>query len=334
MASLPTALRVRAWDAGLATVRQHFRSAGLREVSTPARIDAGAIEPYIQPIGADGQWLQTSPELAMKRLLCAGAGPIFQVAHVFREAEQGDLHREEFHLVEWYRDDPALELVQEDVEDLVAKVFDALGQVSGIDAPTPPRRWERVELLDLMEDTLGSNLPAQGDVAAVFRTLQSVRQKGGIALDHDESHARFDDPKLAALLLWTELFSLWSDLFLDPYLRSRPEVGVHIVGFPDALAALSRVREGKGLRFESYALGYELANGYEELRDAAEQRLRFERVNALRRHHGREPLPLPEAFLSDLEAPGLPPCSGCALGLDRLLMLACGKTTLADIELT
>jgi hypothetical protein len=222
-----------------------------------------------------------------------------------------------------------------DVEQIVAAVFESVSAIDGLGgrSPAPPKQWERVELLDLMADTLGSRLPAQGDVAGVFEVLGSVREEAGIGLDPHAPAARSDDVELDLLLGWTELFSLWSDLHLDPWLRARPELGVHVVGFPAALAALARVEAGVARRFESHALGFELANGYGELRDATEQRRRFERVNALRRHHGDAPLPVDEGFLADLAAPGLPPCCGCALGLDRLVMLASGAATLADIQL-
>ena len=103
-----------------------------------------------------------------------------------------------------------------------------------------------------------------------------------------------------------------------------------------ALAQIGPARAGKGSaahRFESYVDGLELSNGYHELRDAAEQRRRFETVAALRGGHGEEPLPMPESFLAALETPGLPPCAGAALGFERLLMLATGAECLADISL-
>jgi lysyl-tRNA synthetase class 2 len=330
--------RVEAWHRALAGVRAYFVDTGLRETTTPVRVPAPAIEPYIEPIAAgDGArttaWLHTSPELAMKRQLCGGSGPIFQIAHVFRGGERGALHAEEFHLVEWYRTGDDLEAVMRDVEQLVSTVFERVGEVPEIDAVAVPSRWERVELLDLMEDTLGSRLPAQGDVAAVFEALSSVREEAGLGLDRHAPASRSNDAELDLLLAWTELFSLWSDLHLDPWLRSRPEIGVHVVGFPAALAALSAVEDGVARRFESHACGFELANGYGELRDAEEQRRRFERVNALRRHHGGAALPLDEVFFSDLASPGLPACCGCALGLDRLLMLAVGARALDDIRI-
>ena len=132
---------------------------------------------------------------------------------------------------------------------------------------------------------------------------------------------------------WTELFSLWSDLHLDPWLAALPEdVAVHVVGFPASLAALSELEpSGRAARFESHVRGVELANGYRELRDARAQRERFELVAALRARHQQRPLPLPEGFLAELDR--LRPCAGVALGLDRLLALACGCERLDDIAL-
>ncbi|MFY0532025.1 amino acid--tRNA ligase-related protein [Nannocystis pusilla] len=130
--------RVQIWDAALAAVRGYFRDQGLREVSTPVRVPAVAVEPFIDPIAAPPGLLATSPELAMKRLLVRGSGPIFQVAHVFRRAEIGERHSEEFHLVEWYRLGADLDPLLADVEALVARVFAATGSNGHV-----PKTWQR-----------------------------------------------------------------------------------------------------------------------------------------------------------------------------------------------
>ena len=122
---VPWPERVRLWDAALSAVRDYFREQGLREVSTPVRVPAVAIEPFIEPIAAPPMLLATSPELAMKRLVARGSGSIFQISHVFRRAEVGERHSEEFHLVEWYRVGATLEQVTGDVEAIVARVFAA-----------------------------------------------------------------------------------------------------------------------------------------------------------------------------------------------------------------
>jgi lysyl-tRNA synthetase class 2 len=330
MTRLTWPLRVQLWDAALHAVRSYLRGLGLREVSTPIRSQELALEPWIEPLRAGDQWLATSPELAMKRLLARDCGSMFQIAHVFRAAEIGARHREEFHLVEWYRMPGDLPDVIADVEGLVAATFEAVAPLLGEQRPPAPRSWMRVELLELMGETLGTQLAGDEPAAALKPLLRRVRQDLGVGLRPGED----GDPELEQLLAWTELFSLWSDLHLDPWLAQLPDdVAVHVVGFPASLAALSELEpDGRtAARFESHVAGVELANGYRELRDARTQRRRFELVAALRARHGQPSLPMPEAFLAELDR--LPACAGVALGLDRLLALACGCSELGEITL-
>lgn len=326
--------RVRLWDEALQRARACMRDAGLREVSTPTRRREVAIEPYIEPLAAgDGWWLATSPELAMKELACRGAGSIFQLAHVFRAAERGPRHREEFHLLEWYRVPGEFPDVLADVERVVAAAFEAaLRVLDPARVPAAPRAWQQIEMLELLRETTG--LALRGDEAAseLEPWLRGARSRANLRCPSDE--VSIGSPALADLLAWTELFSLWSDLELEPWLaRQDPRVGIHVVGFPRALAALAQVDGARAWRFESHVRGVELANGYLELRDAVEQRRRFELVAALREHHGGPALPLPERFLAALVEPGLPRCAGVALGFDRLLALACGVASLDELAL-
>lgn len=325
--------RVRLWDEALAGARACLRDAGMREVSTAIRRDAAALEPWIEPIAAgQGKWLATSPELAMKQLLCRGAGSIFQIAHVFRAAEIGPRHREEFHLLEWYRVPGELLDVMADVERIVARIFAVAEAVMGANPALAPRRWVRVEMIDLLRETTGFPLLGDEPAAEIEPLLARARARAGVRWVADG--ARPTASELADLLAWTELFSLWSDLELDPWLaRQAPDLGVHVVGFPVMLAALAEVEGARAQRFESHVRGVELANGYLELRDPAEQRRRFERVAALREQHGLAELPLPEAFLAALAREGLPRCAGVALGFDRLLALATGTDSLDSLAL-
>ncbi len=346
--AFPWPLRVRLWDEALAVVRACLREQGLREVSTPIRSTAVALEPWIEPIathGASGsnragdeRWLASSPELPMKQLLCRGAGSIFQLAHVFRAAEEGPRHREEFHLLEWYRAPGKLPEVIADVERVVERCMLALAPIlaeQGLGAPQPPRRWLRVELLELVRETTGMSLRGDEAAAAIEPWLADARARLRIRWAGPDDPSLVDAPaRVRDLVAWTEFFSLWSELELDPWLARQPsEVGVHVLGFPRSLAALACVEGGRAERFESHVGGVELANGYLELRDAIEQRQRFEAVAGLRSLYGLPALPLPEAFLSDLATLGLPPCAGVALGFDRLLSLACGCSTLDAIAL-
>ena len=349
---LPWNLRVEVWDAGLSAVRKVLRAAQMREVSTPVCVSAVAIEPWIEPLTASANGrpalLATSPELAMKQLLARGSGSIFQIAHVFRAAEIGARHSQEFHLIEWYRTPGELREVIADVEAIVDAVFTAVAPLStefwrssGGTGPRAPDRWKRVELLGLMGETLGVELEGDETSAVLEPLLGRVRSESGVGLnpcvDEPESASERDPElrlRLDQLEAWTELFSLWSDTYLDPWLaRLGPGVGVHMVDFPAPLAALARHHSRARLahRFESHVGGVELANGYLELRDAAEQRRRFECVAALRARHRLPTLPSPEAFLAELDA--LPDCSGAALGLDRLLARACGCARLDQVSL-
>lgn len=346
---LSTAQRVVVWDAALTATRAVLRGAGLAEVVTPVRLGAVAVEPFIEPLAAPPGWLATSPELPMKRLLCRGAPSIFQIATCFRAGEVGDLHREELHLVEWYRvhaDTPAL---RADVERLVGAVFEAVAQALGQPGlPEPPRRWSQVGMLELVADTLGVVLRGDEDAQALAAVLRPVSPALGDPLA-TVPHARLaSTPRAHALAAWTAFFSAWCDARLDPWLRApqRAGEGVHLVEFPLALAALAAHGPPSGAepgaepgagevahRFESHVHGRELANGYRELRDADEQQRRFEDVNALRVALDASPLPIDPGFIADLRAPGLPPCAGVALGLDRLVLLACGRSRLADIAI-
>ncbi len=328
---LPFERRVAVWDAVLTAVRGHLRGQGLREVSTPVRVLAPAIEPYIEPIAAPPGFLATSPELAMKRLLCRGSGPIFQLSHVFRQAERGDRHSEEFHLLEWYRVDTELAALERDVEAIVATVFAAAGATS-----SAPRAWRRDSFFEVFAATAGVGLRGDEDDGQLRERLPAELREA--VWDGRPGPLLSTDPEVRSLAAWTGLFGVWSDRHLDPWLLAQADVGVHLGEFPGALAALSRRSEQGGRavahRVESYVGGVELANGYLELREADEQRARFLAVNALREALGAPRLPLDEAFLDELAgSPGLPACVGVALGLDRLVMLACGRARLSDVTL-
>lgn len=312
--------RVRAWDRALHAVRSYFREQDLCEALTPVRLPEVAVEPYIEPVRAGGGLLATSPELPMKQLLCEGSPDIFQVAPVHRKSERGRLHSEGFHLIEWYRRGVDERTVATDVERLIDAVFDAF------DRP-PVSGWSRHGFLVLLEETTSVRLEGHED-AATLAEIVPPRWR----VDVPEGMP----PHAHDLYAWSALLTAWSDVALDPWLAQQPG-GVHIVDYPAPLAALAQIGPGRSNsgsyahRFESYVGGIELANGYHELRDATEQRRRFDAVAGLREGHGLEPLPTPERFLSAL--PKLPACAGAALGFERLLMLATGSSTLAEIQL-
>ncbi|MEM7155025.1 MAG: amino acid--tRNA ligase-related protein [Myxococcota bacterium] len=337
---LPFASRVLVWDAALNATREVLRGQGMAEVVTPVRLQAVAVEPFIEPLAAPPGVLATSPELPMKRLLCRGAPSIFQIAPCFRAAEHGALHREEFHMIEWYRVASDTDALRRDVEAVVAAVHDAVAGVLDEPAIVPPQQWLEVGVVDLMSQTLGLSLRGDEDAPRLAAALAPVSARLGHPLATLRDDRLASSPRAHSLAAWTAFFSAWCDTCLDPWLDQRRQLGVHVGQMPAPLAALSEVGPAEdgsdralAHRFESYAHGRELANGYRELRDPNEQLRRFQDVNTLRASMDQPPLPIDPEFLADLRSPGLPPCAGVALGLDRLVLLATGRTRLGDIAI-
>ena len=303
------ALRARAELYAL--IRRFFAAAGALEVETPIASHAGLTDPALEswrtawtgPTGVEPLWLHTSPEFPMKRLLAAGSGPIYQICKVFRDGERGRRHHPEFTLLEWYR--PGW-----DGERLIAEVANlvrlALGQ--------PERPVEILSYRQLFRDRL-----AIDPLHATLAELAACARDQGIA---GGGHLRLD-----------------RDGWLDLLLTHRLETGLgrgrltFIRDYPPSQAALARLRPGPepvAERFELYLEGVELANGFAELTDAAEQRQRFEQDQACRRELGLPVPPLDEAFLAALSA-GMPEAAGVALGLDRLLMAITGASHIDQV---
>lgn len=297
----------------LARIRAFFAARGVLEVETPVLAHRAVTDPQLHsletrrtgPGAADGErlYLQTSPEFAMKRLLCAGAGPIYQVSRVFRDGERGRMHNPEFTLIEWYR--PGFDHHRL-MDETAALVCDLLG--------LPPES-ERLSYGALFRERLGIDPhAATADELAACAARRGL-DLGGEALARDG----------------------WLDLLLSHLIQ--PGLGVErpafVYDYPASQAALARLKDGDGggppvgERFELYFRGVELANGYHELGDAAEQRARFERDNAQRGALGLSAIAPDERLLAAL-AHGLPPCAGVALGFDRLVMLAAGLSDIAE----
>ncbi len=280
---------LRARAALLAMLRQFFERRGVLEVDTPLLGPTSVPDPAIAPLRADGGWLQTSPEAAMKRLLAAGSGDIYQLSHVFRGGELGRLHAREFTLLEWYR-------VGWSMDALIDEVLVLLDMALG------PRVVTRTAYRDLVQARFDVDVHRAAPAALVSACARRLPVPDRL----DASGA---------------LDLMYADAVAH-------HQGVLVVdAFPAAQAALARVEtvDGRAVaqRFEVAVDGVELANGYAELTDAVEQRVRFERERSQRARNGQPVPPLDVALLGALEA-GLPECSGVALGVDRLLMLAQG----------
>ena len=280
----------------LAAVRSFMDGAGIMEVEVPLLGRATATDPHLRSIRAQGRWLQTSPELFMKRLLCAGCGPIYTITRAFRADECGAHHNPEFSMLEWY--------------------------VPG---------WGRARLarqvVQLLRPLLGIASVRERSYGDCFAGVLGICPHG--AGDAELARAAASHgcpPELARPAM---LDYLMSSVVL-PQLHNAADELLIVDGFPACQAAMARLgRDERGrqvaLRFEVFCAGVELASGYDELCCAAEQRARFAADNRLRERCGRPAMPVDEALLAAMEAPGLPPCAGVALGLDRLLALQLGS---------
>jgi lysyl-tRNA synthetase class 2 len=289
----------------LRRLREFFYERGFVEVETPL-LDAEVIpELHIEPIETRcGSFLQASPELHMKRLLAAGARAIFQVTRSFRAGERGRLHNPEFTIVEWYR-------VGYDLQTGMNLLDELLQALMG----TPPA--QRSTYAEIFQ-----RVAAICPHTATNEQLAAAAKSAGIALPTGMHQS--DRDEWLNLLLAT---------LIEPELgRERPEIVYH---YPAAQASLAKVvasRSGYDVaeRFELYYRGIELANGFHELTDALELRRRFDSINAARLADGRRALPLPNRLLAAF-GHGLPDCTGCALGFDRLVMLATAGASIDDV---
>jgi len=279
----------------LAEVRRYFGSQGFVEVDTPQRSAESGTETHVEPIRSGEHYLITSPELHMKRLLVGGVPKLFQLVHCFRAGERGHLHAPEFLMLEWYRAFAGYAAVLEDTERIVHAL-----QLSVAGTP-----WL----------TLPSG--ARIDLSLPFPRI-SVREAfaryAGIP-DAPELAARDEDAYFQLLVDRVEpaLAQLGKPVFLYDYPASQA-----------ALARLSPHDPSVAERFELYVGEVELCNGYGELNDPIEQRARCESDRVRRQSLGRPVPGVPERFLGALEQ-GMPPASGNALGMDRLILLLSGQ---------
>jgi lysyl-tRNA synthetase class 2 len=293
----------------LSKLRIFFAERGFLEVETPLVDDEIIPELHIEPFGVGGDpsklWLQASPELHMKRLLAEGLPAIYQVTRSFRRDERGRLHNPEFTIVEWYRAGDGME--------------------------------QGMALLDaLCQDVAGAPVALRTSYGNAFRRHAGVDPNTATCIELAQSAARLNVAVPDALRRddCDEWLNLLLAVVVEPHLGvTAPEI---IYDYPASQAALARTAnrpDGTGVaeRFELYWRGVELANGYHELTDAVALRRRLEQVNRDRLADNRPSLPLPERLLAAMANPGLPSCTGCALGFDRLVMVAVDGDSLDDV---
>lgn len=295
----------------LAAVRAFFNHRGLLEVETPCLSHATVTDVHLHafttefcsPLDTEQQtlYLQTSPEYAMKRLLCAGSGSIFQICKAFRNEEEGKLHNPEFTLLEWYR-------VGWDHHQLMREV-DALMQHVLQCAPAEIVTYQQCFLQYLNCDPLIADLTQ-------LRDLASAKGFANIA-NHEKNR--------------DTLLNLLFSHCIEPNIGQQQPCLV--TNFPASQSALARINTYDPRvsdRFELYFKGIELANGYHELTDATELAERFAQDNRQREFAKLPKQPIDQHLLAAMQH-GLPDCAGVALGLDRLIMLALQKNIIRDV---
>ena len=315
-------------------LRAHFAAQGFCEVDpailqvspgNEAHIGAFATTLVDAAGGRHPLFLHTSPEFACKKLLAAGEENIFSLGHVFRNHERGPLHHPEFTMLEWYRAREGYESLMADCAILLALAATAAGakQLRYKDRTCDPRATpERLGMAEAFARHAGIDLlpllPAAGRMPSPelrARFAQTAAEKS-VRITHDDA--------------WSDIFSKVLSQWIEPNLGlGRATI---LMDYPASEAALARAKPQDprlAERFELYACGVELANGYGELTDAGEQRIRFELEMDERQRIYGERHPLDEDFLHALES--MPQASGCALGFDRLVMLAAGAPRIADV---
>ncbi len=319
-----------------AALRQWFTGQGFIEVETPALQVSPGLEPHIRPFvtqleapfdqGARRMYLQSSPEYAMKKLLAAGETKIFQLARVFRNGERGATHEPEFTLLEWYRAGAGWQDLGMDCEGILRGALAAADPAlsTGVlrwqdRAVDPAAPFERLSVAEAFSRHTGIDLlatapdPQRPDTGTLARRAAEI----GIKTSPQDS--------------WDDIvFRILLDR-IEPHLGTERPTLLH--SYPASMAALARLDPADprvAERCELYVAGLELANGFGELTDAAEQRRRFAAEQAQKRELLGDDVPLDDDFLAALDH-GLPPSAGMAMGFDRLVMLATGATAIQQV---
>jgi len=293
----------------LAEIRRFFTDRGLLEVETPVLSEFGVTDvhlatfstEFISPFGEQSKtlWLSTSPEYHMKRLLAAGSGPIFQIGKVFRNEEAGNRHNPEFTMLEWYRPHFDMYRLINEVDDLLQQILEC-----------PPA--ESMSYQFAFQQYVGLD-PLSADLSELVEKAEKHQLIGA------ENESRD-----------TLLQFLFSTVVEPQIGQEAPVVVYHFPASQAALAQISSEDLRVAERFEFYYKGLELANGFHELSDAREQLRRFQQDNLQREKMGLPVRAIDTRLLAALQA-GIPNCSGVALGVDRLLMIAMGTESIKDV---
>ncbi|MCG6969142.1 MAG: EF-P lysine aminoacylase GenX [Gammaproteobacteria bacterium] len=300
--------------------RAFFAQRQVLEVETPLLCSTANPDPHIEnftttyvgPQAAQGMdlYLQSSPEFAMKRLLSAGSGPIFQICKSFRQAEWGAQHNPEFTILEWYRPGFDIAALMSEIEALMHGLFEN-ESAHGV------QNLQTTQIISYQEAFL-STLGIDPLNASLTELMDCVKHQGvNVYGMHSEGR------------------DAWLDVLMSHCVQ--PRLGhnrlTFVSEYPVSQAALARINPHNpktALRFELFLDGVELANGFHELANAEEQRIRFQQDLAVRKRHNQPQPPMDEYLLQAL-AKGLPDCSGVAVGLDRVIMRLAQATQVNDV---
>ena len=305
----------------ISDIRQFFAMRQVLEVQTPLLSQAGNTDTFLQSVAAQvtyqdkpfTYYLHTSPEFSMKRLLASWQVPIYQICPVFRDNEIGVRHNIEFTMLEWYQPNYSL-------DDMAAELGELLETLYGY-----PIVLSHYRYVDAFMDFVGIH-----PLTASIEALQAVAEDKGL------TGFDFNSTANGAINNEADIRQSWLDLLFSHAVE--PNLGhdlpTLIIEYPPATAALAKTaidKDGNTVakRFELYINGIEIANAYDELADGHALRGRFERDNQLRQHHNLPQMPIDKHLLAASD--DLIPCSGIAVGIDRLLMVITGASSLEDV---
>lgn len=319
--------RLKQRRAIISAIRSFFDGLDYLEVETPILQTSPCMDTHIHAFQTQYKdvslqskqklYLHTSPEFGMKKLLSAGLDRIYQICHVFRNADDTKLHSPEFTMIEWYNTDHRYEDLMDETIALIQHTAQAVGvdaykwQGRSVDVAAP---WQKISVKECFALYAALDLDIYLDDRDGFAA--AIAAKG--------LHVADDDG-------WDDLFHRVMLEYVEPHLGM--DQPVILYDYPKRLAALAQVKQSDpryAERFEVYIAGVELANGFGELTDAKEQRRRFiSEMDAKQSIYG-ERYPVDEHLIAALEQ-GLPACSGIALGIDRLVMLITGAAHINDV---
>ena len=290
--------RIRKRAGLISAIRTYFDGNGFIEVETPVVIKAPAPEEYIEGISVENAFLRTSPELQMKEMLCAGYEKIYQIGSCFRKNEFGKRHRPEFTMLEWYETEiDYLQLLEFTADLLCSAAQKIIGSMR----------------IEYQGQAIDLSLAPQ-----IITVRDAYKKYAGVDVNEIATEEDFDEIMTRQI---------------EPCLGAGQMT--FLIDYPANRAALARLKPDKpevAERWELYLAGMEIANAYGELTDPVEQRKRFEEAQEVRAKNAFISYPFPEDFFKALEH-GMPECSGCALGVDRLAMIFTDTADIAEIRI-